>query len=65
MLYREILNESIENFDYTKDVLGIKNEATCIEKGYTWQNSPINFDSVLKAYLALLQVVSKMASISM
>ena len=26
--------------------------------GYTWENSQINFDNVLNAYLALFQVVS-------
>ena len=39
----------------------VKNRSQCAqynESGYTWENSAINFDNVLNAYLALFQVVS-------
>ncbi|XP_046657917.1 sodium channel protein para-like isoform X5 [Daphnia pulicaria] len=39
----------------------VKNKTQCIEKAssnYTWQNSPMNFDHVGKAYLSLFQVAT-------
>ncbi len=36
----------------------VKNMTECLNKNYTWTNSRINFDNVLNAYLALLQVAT-------
>ena len=40
----------------------VKNKTQCLEKAesnnYTWQNSPMNFDHVGKAYLSLFQVAT-------
>jgi hypothetical protein len=36
----------------------VKNMSECLAKNYTWTNSRINFDNVLNAYLALLQVAT-------
>lgn len=38
----------------------VANESECLQhpENYTWENSQINFDNVLNAYLALFQVVS-------
>lgn len=47
-----------KSFDYVRDIMGIYDNKTCVEAGYTWENSIINFDNVGSAYLALFQVVS-------
>ncbi|CAF0790592.1 unnamed protein product [Brachionus calyciflorus] len=36
----------------------VTNMMECISKNYTWSNSRINFDNVINAYLALLQVAT-------
>lgn len=36
----------------------VSNMNECIAKNYTWMNSRINFDNVINAYLALLQVAT-------
>jgi len=43
----------------------IKNRTMCENHGnFTWENSQINFDNVLNAYLALFQVVSTQSALS-
>lgn len=34
------------------------NMQECLSKNYTWTNSRINFDNVINAYLALLQIAT-------
>lgn len=36
----------------------VKNINECNKKNYSWVNSKINFDNVINAYLALLQVAT-------
>lgn len=36
----------------------IPDRNTCIAENYTWENSPMNFDHVGKAYLCLFQVAT-------
>lgn len=36
----------------------VANMNECLLKNYTWVNSRINFDNVLSAYLALLQIAT-------
>ncbi|XP_041352774.1 sodium channel protein para-like isoform X1 [Gigantopelta aegis] len=36
----------------------VNNQSECLEMGYNWTNSKINFDNVLNAYLALFQVAT-------
>lgn len=36
----------------------VTNMMECLAKNYTWTNSRINFDNVINAYLALLQVAT-------
>lgn len=40
----------------------VENRSMCLSHpdNYTWENSPINFDNVANAYLALFQVVSSL-----
>lgn len=36
----------------------VANMNECLQKNFTWTNSRINFDNVVNAYLALLQVAT-------
>ena len=36
----------------------VHNKSECLEKGFLWHNSKINFDNVINAYLALLQIAT-------
>lgn len=36
----------------------VANKTECLAKGFIWENSKINFDNVINAYLALLQVAT-------
>ena len=36
----------------------VKSLSECTAKNYTWVNSRVNFDNVVNAYLALLQVAT-------
>lgn len=36
----------------------VPDRKTCIEKNYTWTNSPVNFDDVFQAYLSLLEIAT-------
>ena len=36
----------------------VPDKTTCERENYTWQNSPMNFDHVGKAYLCLFQVAT-------
>ena len=36
----------------------VPDKVTCERENYTWQNSPMNFDHVGKAYLCLFQVAT-------
>jgi voltage-gated sodium channel type II alpha len=36
----------------------IPDRNACVAENYTWQNSPMNFDHVGKAYLCLFQVAT-------
>ena len=35
----------------------VANKTTCLEKGFRWENSNVNYDNVLKGLVALTQVV--------
>jgi voltage-gated sodium channel type II alpha len=36
----------------------VANRTECLERGFVWQNSKVNFDNVLNAYVALFQVAT-------
>ena len=36
----------------------VANKTDCLNRHFTWENSRVNFDNVLRGYLALFQVVS-------
>jgi len=40
----------------------VENKTECLQKGYRWVNSEINFDNSLNGFMALFQVVSEWKS---
>lgn len=57
----ELFSQCVDAEGEIVSVEFVKNKTQCIEKAssnYTWQNSPMNFDHVGKAYLSLFQVAT-------
>ena len=38
-------------------VTQVSNKTTCLEKGFRWENSNVNYDNVVNGLVALTQVV--------